>query len=391
MENKMEDKLWSRSFILILLITFLMYVSYNILIVILPLHISYIGGNSTEMGLIVSLFAIAALMSRPVAGILLDNYGREKVYILGLILIAIVTAFFCFPLTIILLLGIRFVHGFVWGITSTANSALTVDVVPKDLMVHGWRYFVFAQSLTMAVGPVLGAFVMLNFGFTSAAILVTFMLVACLVISKLIKYPKFKKPGTVVEKKFSLKDMFEKNALFPSLLATLMIMTLGFVLPFIIKYGQQIGANGSIFFVGFVLMILLGHPIENKLNQKYGNKVILIISPLCIILALIILSLANGLIPLIIASLFYGFGYGAVVPILQAWAVNASPEERVGAANGTYLASMDIGIALGALIFGTISGYIGLAKTFGLSSICMVAFLILYMFNQHQKKNEISC
>ena len=385
----MEDKLWSRSFILILLITFLMYVGYNILIVILPLHISNIGGNSTEMGLIVSLFAIAALMSRPVAGHLLDNHGREKIYILGLLLIAIITAFFCFPLAIILLLGIRFLHGFVWGITSTANSALTVDVVPKDLMVHGWRYFVFAQSLTMAVGPILGSFVMLNFGFTSAAILVTFILVACLVMSKLIKYPKFEKPETVVEKKFSLKDMFEKNALFPSLLATLIFMTLGFAITFIIIYGQQIGTNGSLFFIGFVLMILLSHPIENKLNQKYGNKVILIISPICIILALIVMSLANGIIPLIIASLFYGFGYGTIIPILQAWAVNASPEDRVGAANGTYLASMDVGVALGALIFGTISGYLGLAKTFGLSSICMAAFLILYIFNMHLKKNKI--
>lgn len=363
-----------------------MYVGYNILIVILPLHISNIGGNSTEMGLIVSLFAIAALISRPVAGHLLDNHGRKKIYILGLISIAVITAFFCFPLAIILLLGIRFIHGFVWGITSTANSTLTVDVVPKDLMVHGWRYFVFAQSLTMAVGPILGSFVMLNFGFTPAAILVTLILVTCLIMSKLIKYPKFEKPETAVEKKF--RDMFEKNALFPSLLATLIFMTLGFAITFIIIYGQQIGTNGSLFFIGFVIMILLSHPIENKLNQKYGNKAILIISPICIILALIVMSLANGIIPLIIASLFYGFGYGTVIPILQAWAVNASPEDRVGAANGTYLASMDVGVALGALIFGTISGYIGLAKTFGLSSICMVTFLILYIFNMHLKKNE---
>lgn len=368
------------------MITFLMYVGYNILIVILPLHISNIGGNSTEMGLIVSLFAIAALISRPVAGHLLDKHGREKIYLLGLISIAVITAFFCFPLTIILLLGVRFLQGFVWGITSTSNSALTVDVVPKNLMVHGWRYFVFAQSLTMAVGPILGSFVMVNFGFTSAAVLVTVVLLACLVLSKLIKYPKFEKPETMIEKKFNAKEMFEKNALFPSLLSTLIFMTLGFAITFIIIYGQQIGANGSLFFIGFVLMILLSHPIENKINQKYGNKAILIMSPICIILALTIMSIANGILPLIIASLFYGFGYGTVVPILQTWAVNASPKDRVGAANGTYLASMDVGVALGALIFGSISGYIGLAKTFSLSSICMVVFLVLYIFNIHLKK-----
>lgn len=385
----MERKLWSRNFILILLITFLMYVGYNILIVILPLHISDIGGNPTEIGLIVSLFALAALMSRPVAGHLLDNQGRKKVYIAGMLSIAIVTAFFCLPLAIIFLFGIRFVHGFIWGITSTANSALTVDVVPRDLLVQGWRYFVFSQSLASAVGPILGSFVMLNFGFTTAAIFATIVLVACLAISQLIKYPKFEKPQKVAQKKFSLKDMFEKNALFPSLLATLVIMTLGLVIAFIVIYGQQIGANGSLFFVGYVLMILLSNPIANKLNQKYGDKATLIVSPLCIILGLIIISFANGPISLIIASIFYGFGYGAVCPILQAWAVNASPEDRVGAANGTYLASMDLGLALGSLIFGTISGYIGLARTFSLASVCMVAFLVLYLLNRHQKGDEV--
>lgn len=386
----MEVKLWSRSFILVLLITFLMYVVYNIFTATLPLHISNIGGNPTEMGLVVSLFAIAALLSRPVAGHLLDSNGRKKVYIFGLISITIVTALFCLPLAIILILGIRFLHGFVWGVTSTSNSALTVDVVPKEILVHGWRYFVFAQSLTMAIGPILGSFVMLNYGFTQTAILATILLVTCVILSKLIKYPKFEKPQTVIENKLSLKYMFEKNALFPSLLATLVFMTMGYVLAFIIIYGQKIGANGSLFFVGFVIMILLSNPLEKKLSDALGGKSVLIISPICILLSLVVLSFANGLLPIVVASLFYGFGFGVICPILQTWAVKASPEERVGAANGTYLASLDIGVAIGSLVFGTISGYIGLAKTFGLASICMIIFIMLYLFYQHQNiKNNV--
>lgn len=368
-----------------------MYIGYDILIAILPLHVQDIGGNSTEMGLIVSLFALAALMSRPIAGHILDSYGRKKVYILGIVSMTIFTALFSLPLAIILLLVIRFGHGFIWGITSTANSALTVDVVPKELLVHGWRYFVFSQSLAIAVGPILGSFVMLKFGFTSAALLVTLSLVICFLMSKLLEYPEFKKPQAVAEKKFSLKDMFEKNALFPSLLATLLMMTLGFIMAFIIVYGKQIGTNGSFFFIGLTLMILLSNPIEEKISKKLGDKSVLIISPVCVILALVIISLANGIIPLIIASLLYGFGYGTICPILQACAVNASPKERVGAANGTYLASFDAGLALGSLIFGAVSGYIGLAKTFSLSSVCMVAFLILYMYSIfNKKKNKIS-
>jgi hypothetical protein len=50
----------------------------------------------------------------------------------------------------------------------------------------------------------------------------------------------------------------------------------------------------------------------------------------------IILSFAHTTIPLVLSSVFYGLGYGAVHPSLQAWAVSTADGARKGSANGHF-------------------------------------------------------
>lgn len=73
---------------------------------------------------------------------------------------------------------------------------------------------------------------------------------------------------------------------------------------------------------------------------------------MCIITGLIIISYTINNIVLIISSLFYGYGYGMTQPVLQTWGVNIASQHRLGAANGTFLSAVDIGVGVGASIFG---------------------------------------
>ena len=100
------------------------------------------------------------------------------------------------------------------------------------------------------------------------------------------------------------------------------------------------------------------------------------------------LSYANSIPKLIMASLFYGLGYGAVQPSLQAWAVNRSPDNRKGAANGTFLSSMDLAYTVGSILLGSIAGYKGYAVMYRVSSIFVVLLLIIYI--GHLVRNSAS-
>ncbi len=70
------------------------------------------------------------------------------------------------------------------------------------------------------------------------------------------------------------------------------------------------------------------------------------------LVGLTLLSYATSEISLLAASLFYRLGYGAAHPSLQAWAIDRSPADRKGAANGTFLSSLDLGYAVGAVLMG---------------------------------------
>ncbi|MDA6131404.1 MFS transporter, partial [Escherichia coli] len=68
-----------------------------------------------------------------------------------------------------------------------------------------------------------------------------------------------------------------------------------------------------------------------------------------------------------IAAIFYGLGFGSVQPALQAWSVKEAPANRRGMANATFFSFFDLGVGIGAMVFGQI------AHLFGYSSIYMTA------------------
>lgn len=146
-------------------------------------------------------------------------------------------------------------------------------------------------------------------------------------------------------------------------------------------YGKELNIHSIwIYFVGYISIILLTRPFVGKIFDKKGHTVIIIPGSISIIIGIILLSYASSIPMLIMASLFYGLGYGAVQPSLQAWAVNRSPENRKGAANGTFLSSMDLAYTVGSILLGSIAGYKGYAVMYRFSSIFVVLLLIIYIY-----------
>ena len=65
-------------------------------------------------------------------------------------------------------------------------------------------------------------------------------------------------------------------------------------------------------------MVLVTRPFIGKIFDKKGHKVVIIPGAVCMGLGVLILSFANSIVTLVIASLFFGFGYGATQPSLLA-------------------------------------------------------------------------
>lgn len=103
---------------------------------------------------------------------------------------------------------------------------------------------------------------------------------------------------------------------------------------------------------------------------------------------LLMLSYTTTIPMLILTSICYGLSFGAVQPSLQAWAINRSAADRKGAANGTFLSFMDLGVAIGSLALSSVAAVTSYAMMYRLSAICMVLFLVIYGIYLLKNKNQ---
>ena len=74
--------IYTRPFWLLCTSSLLFFASFNMIVPELPSFLSSLGG-AEHKGLIISLFTVTALISRPFSGKLADRIGRKPVIIVG--------------------------------------------------------------------------------------------------------------------------------------------------------------------------------------------------------------------------------------------------------------------------------------------------------------------
>jgi len=145
--------------------TLLLFFGLQALFTTLPLYIIAIGGSPADNGLASWALSLAALLARPLSGVLADRWGRKPVLVLGAVLLSGGPLLYTFASSVPLLLGVRAVHGVGLGLFSTAYPALIADLLPPDRYGEGLGLANAAPMLSMAIAPLLGEWAERQFGF----------------------------------------------------------------------------------------------------------------------------------------------------------------------------------------------------------------------------------
>lgn len=345
------------------------------LLPVLPVYSAKLGGTEAWAGLVVGIFTFSAVIMRPIAGRLLDRQGRRGVYLSGLFIFLLCVLAYHWAPTIIILLLIRFVHGFGWGASSTASSTIASDIIPKARLGEGMGYFGLTSTLAMAVAPALGLSLMAAYGFGTVFNVSTAAVAIALCIAVPIKYHK-PDPSEHNPK----KSIFEKAAMVPAVVVFFITMTYGSIVSFIALYAvERQVENIGLFFTIYALALLISRPYFGRLADKKGYSFAILPGIGAVLIAMFSLYFANSLIIFLIAGFIYGLGFGAIQPALQAMAVrNVSPARR-GAANATFFLGFDLGIGAGSIIWGLIAEMVGYQLIYLLTIIPAVIGLIFYL------------
>ena len=358
----MQKKLWSKEFIAIIASSLFNSLAFYALLPTLPIYLlENLKMSHGSVGLVIAAFSISVILIRPIAGYVVDNYHRSAVFIISLSLITALYGIYPLISTVSGMLLIRFIHGAMFGITSSASATIVADIVPPAQIGQGIGIFALSFPIGMTIGPMFGLELLKEHGPNA-------MFLAILGISFLSVLGAFfaKTPSkSMTRKKFSLPSLFLEKA-FPISLCMLLIMAVyGSIIIFVAIYAAQKDfPNVAMFFVFLSAAIFLSRLFAGRLFDK-GHVLHLILAGLALTaVGMLWLGYACNPTHFLVAGVINGFGFGILMPTSQAAINNLVKSTERGAANSTYLFSYDLGIGAISLIIGFLLDKVSLAEIY---------------------------
>lgn len=368
--------IFTRNFIEITFINLLVFFSFQMIFPTLPLYVKQLGGTDSVIGLVAGTFTITSLLTRPFAGLALDKIGRKQVFLIGLLVLIATCISYSFAQSITVIVMIRLLHGFGWGITGTSASTVVAEIIPRQRFGEAMGYFSMANSLSLAVAPAAGLYIVHRWGFQTMFWISASTVTVAVLLALAVKYPHYT-PDPHPKRHEAL---YEKSALGATIMIFFVTATFGAISSFLPLYAYSRGLpHIGWFFTVYALAIFISRPLSGKIVDRYSYDVTIIPGLLCLGLALFIISLSYDLPEFLIAAFIYGLGFGTCQMSLQTMVVRNVARSRLGAANATFFSGLDLGMGLGALTLGTVAELVGYSRMFMIASAIIVGAFILYI------------
>ncbi|ETI68495.1 MFS transporter [Neobacillus vireti] len=385
----MKERLWTKSFIMLMVGNLFVFMSFQMLIPTLPPYIKSIGASGLEIGLVTALFSIGAVLSRPFIGFMLEYKPRKSLVITGAIMLLIITILYPISQVVVIFLLFRFVHGLVWGWSTTVNGTAAVDVIPNSRLGEGMGYFGLSITIGMIIAPSLGIFLYKITSFNNLIYISAFLGFIAVILLTAVRNqtPEAVKNTRKEDLKFSyMGSLVEKSSWFPAFVTIIINLGYGAIVTFIVIFGQERGIEQIfLFYIFNAIMATLARPIAGKWFDEKGPFGLVLFCTALTFVGMWVLSLAHSSLFIAIAGVLFGAGFGCLIPTLQSWALLMTPTHRRGVANGMIFSSIDLGIGLSGIIFGGLAQFVDIATIFRIASLFLIVAIVLVVIMERKK------
>ena len=333
--------------------SFLFFASFSMILPELPAYLTDMGGGK-YIGFIISLFTLAALISRPFSGKLADTIGRRPIIYFG-----VITSFICSLLYPVLtgvsgFLLLRFLHGFSTGFTPTGTSAYVADIIPANRRGEAMGILGLTSNIGTAIGPALGSEITvassINLMFYTAS---GFAILSMLILLGL--------KETLVERqafrfellKIKSNEIIEPRVTDAAIAMFLMVIPLGVVLTVVPDLSEHLNMrNKGVFFTFYTVSSLLIRFLAGKISDKLGRVIVIKWGAVVLIIAMIYMGYAPTAEHLLAAAVIYGIAVGLASPTIFAWTIDLAHKDKLGKAMATVYIALEAGIGLAAVCAG---------------------------------------
>lgn len=383
-----KPKLWTKDFLIVSSANFFLFLTFYVLMVTLTIYtMDNFHASQAQAGLASSIFVLGAVLVRPIAGKKIDKIGRRKLLLGSLVLFLIASIGYFLVNSLSLLLIDRLIHGFAFGLATTATGTIAADIIPNERRGEGTGYFAMSTNLAMAFGPFIGLLITQHFSYSiifyAASLFAAFSLVASLFMN----VPEGDKGGASPQKGFKISDYFEKRALPISIFIGFAGFAYSSILSYLTSFAKEMDLMdaASFFFVVFAVFLLASRPFTGRMFDMKGENAVIYPSLLLFAVGMVILSQSHHGITLLIAGALIGVGYGTFQSSCQAISIKEAPSNRMGLATSTFYTLYDFGIGVGPFLLGFLIPFTGFKGLFiGMSIFAFVLIGIYYL--AHGKK-----
>ena len=326
-----------------------------------PIFLQNNGATKTDVGLIMGIWALSAVLARPLATWLIDHLGRRRALYTG------ATIFILSPLAYLTfrgplseyywtMLGVRVVHGIGLSVCITTGFTWASDIIPPARLNEGVGMFGVSGLIAMAVGPVLGELIITQSGFDLLFITTSGLSVIPLfLVRKIPDVDRSLEYGAPAPTESFLKIMVQRDVMAINVVAIMFGIGMASHTNFVSLYAQQrhIGLV-SIFFIAFSTAAVITRFIGGRLADRVGEKKVVPVALIISALGFLGLIPARTAFHFFLTGLAVGLGHGMVYPALAALVIRDKPYSIRPKMIAIYTGAVDGGVFVGSILLGRI-------------------------------------
>ena len=373
---------------------------------VLVTQLDVVGLSLGAVGVMLGVNRLIRIPSNPLAGVLLDHWGRRRLFILGMLLGVVSTASYGLVRGFWPFLAGRLTWGIAWTLINVGGMAIVLDVSTRANRGRLSGLYNTWVQIGLAVGPLVGGLLVSSMGFRPAMLVCAGLTAAGFAIV-LVALPETAQlsgreirleAGSALSLPRQLTRAWQSSgALLAAdrglmtaawLLLITQFASIGIVLSTVSlllqqRFGESLDLGSLALGVGSASGILLGlrsalasvtGPLAGRLSDRHSGRRPVIAGALALgILGFGTLFVARSLEVIVLGVALGALSDGAALAALTAYMGDLTPPGRQGIAMGAFATAGDIGTTAGPFLAFALASTVDLRWIY---LLCTLAFLV---------------
>ena len=362
---------------------FVIAVGFGLVSPVLPAYARSFDVGVAAASVVVSAFAFFRLVFAPAGGALVDKLGERPVYVAGLIIVALSSLATAFAQSYVQLLVVRGVGGIGSTMFTVSAMSLVVRLAPPSIRGRCTSAYATAFLLGGMLGPVLGG-LLAEFGLRVPFVVYALALfVAALVVAIWLKDARLRaEQDQVPQAPMRVRQAWHSSAFRAALVSGFANGWCNFGVRVAVLPQLAVAVHDETWVAGAALAAAsVGTAATLQFSGRWadtaGRRPPVLAGLVVTALGLGLMGLADGLVVLMVLSVFSGIGGGLLNPAQQAALADIVGNDRSGSkVLATFQMAQDTGAILGPILIGVVADQFGFGWAFAMTGVVALVAMV---------------